>query len=132
MNADPAVPRWLAEAMEGMRSADVDGWMELYADDAVHEFPFAPADAPQRLEGKEAIRAAMAAIGERVRFGTMSDLRVIEAGEETVVEAEGHHQDAATGAAFDLRYVWIITRRDGRVTRFRDYTGARQPAGEQS
>ncbi|WP_236711015.1 hypothetical protein [Streptomyces sp. 150FB] len=52
-----------------------------------------------------------------------------ELGEEVVIEAEGHHLDAATGDPFDIRYLWIIARRDGLVTRLKDYMGPRCPAG---
>lgn len=132
MSHDPSVPGWLSDAIGGLKAGDVDAWMEVYSDDAVHEFPFAPAGAPPRLEGKATIRAFMAGIGERIRFGTFDVLRVMQAGDEVVVEAEGHHHDAATGAPFDLRYVWIFTRRDGRVARVSDYMGPRRSSDGRS
>lgn len=130
MSADTSFPQWLAPAIEGLVSGDLDAWMDVYADDAVHEFPFAAPGAPQRLEGKEAIERFMSDIAGRIRFGTFSDVRVRETGDEVVIEAEGHHWDAATDDPFDLRYVWIITRRDGRVTRLRDYMGPRRGRNE--
>jgi ketosteroid isomerase-like protein len=125
-------PRWLSAAINGFASGNVDAWADIFADDAVHEFPFAAPDEPQRLEGKEAIRRFMADLAGQIRFGAFSDIRVREAGDEVVIEAEGHHWDLATGDPFDLRYVWIITRRDGRVTRLRDYMGSRRPRNKES
>ncbi|MCA1220615.1 nuclear transport factor 2 family protein [Streptomyces sp. 8L] len=125
------LPPWLSDAMQGLVSGNLDAWMDAFAEDAVHEFPFAAPGAPRRLEGKEAIRTFMTALSGHLRFGGLSDVRVRETGEDTVIEAEGHHRDGATGAPFDLRYVWIITRRDGRVTRLRDYMGPRRPRTEE-
>jgi ketosteroid isomerase-like protein len=130
MNEEPVFPEWLAEAAIGLASGDVDAWIEMYADNAVHEFPFAVAGAVQRLEGREQIRAYMAAMDDSVQFGSLDDVHVREWGDEVLIEAEGHHFDAVTGDPFDLRYLWIITRRDGLVTRLRDYMGPRRPVAE--
>jgi uncharacterized protein len=120
-------PEWLAEAAMGLASGDVDVWMEMYSDDAVHEFPFAPAGAVQKLEGKDSIRAYMAAMGDSVQFGSLDGVTVREWGDDVVIEAEGHHFDAATEAPFDLSYLWIITREGDQVTRLRDYMSPRRP-----
>lgn len=122
-----ALPPWLSDAMEGLVTGNIDAWMAAFADDAVHEFPFAAAGAPERLDGKDAIRTYMTAISEHIRFGALSDVRVRETRDGLVIEAEGHHREAASGAPFDLRYVWVITRHDGLVTRLRDYMGPRRP-----
>jgi ketosteroid isomerase-like protein len=125
------LPSWLAGAMAGLAAGDVDAWLDAFAEDAVHEFPFAAPGAPQRLDGKEAMRAYMTALSGHLRFGALSDVRVREAGDATVIEAEGHHWDA-DGVPFDLRYVWIITRRGGLVARLRDYMGPRRPRNEEN
>ncbi|MGD0557289.1 MAG: hypothetical protein ABSA93_20195 [Streptosporangiaceae bacterium] len=46
------------------------------------------------------------------------------AGDEVIIEADGHHRRIEDGAEapFDVRYVWFITVRDGRVEHFTDYT----------
>ena len=106
-------------------------WMEMYAEDAVHEFPFAAVGAVKRLEGKDEIRAYVAGMGDRVQFGSLDDVQVREWGDEVLIEAEGHHFAAATGEPFDLRYLWIITSREGRVTRLRDYMGPRRPSAHE-
>lgn len=130
MSEETAFPDWLAEAVIGLASGDVEAWMEMYAVDAVHEFPFAAPGAVQRLEGKETIRAYMGGMGSSIRFGGLGDVHVREAGDDLVIEAEGHHVDATTGEPFDIRYLWIIARRDGKVTRLQDFMGPRRPAAE--
>ncbi|XVU27834.1 nuclear transport factor 2 family protein [Actinoplanes sp. CA-054009] len=128
MTDEPVFPDWLAEAAIGLASGDIEAWMGMYADDAVHEFPFAAAGGVRRLDGKEAIRAYMSAMEGSVQFGSLDDITVREVDDEVIIEAEGHHFDATTGDPFDLRYLWIITHHDGVVSRLRDYMGPRRPA----
>jgi uncharacterized protein len=121
MSPSSSLPDWLSRAIGALQAGDIDGWMDLYAPDAVHEFPFAPEGSIRRLEGRDAIVAYMRRLPELIRFGTLSGVRVREAGEEWIIEATGHHRRAADGAPRDISYVWFITRRDGRVTQIRDY-----------
>ena len=116
-----SLPAWLARAVEALQAGDADGWMAMYAPDAVHEFPFAPEGAPRRLDGREAIAAYMGQLPARIRFGSLSDVRVREAGDELIVEATGHHHRIPAGTPWDLSYVWFITLHDGEVVHFRDY-----------
>src|SRR5689334_15516327 len=46
---------------------DRDAQMSLYADDCLWEFAFPPPGRPGRMEGRDAIRAAMAPAWQRVR-----------------------------------------------------------------
>ncbi|WP_353940554.1 nuclear transport factor 2 family protein [Streptomyces sp. HUAS MG91] len=126
------IPSWLVSAMVGLAGGDVDAWLDAFAEDAVHEFPFAAPGAVRRLEGKEAMRAHLAQVAGGIRFGSLHDVRVHGSGDDLVIEAEGHHEDAATGTPFGLRYVWIITSRERRITLLRDYMGPREPLGEES
>ncbi len=95
--------------------------MEIYAPDAVHEFPFAPEGAIRRLDGQNTIAAYMSQLLGRIRFGSLSNVRVREAGDELIIEATGHHRRIPDDTPMDLSYVWFITRRDGPVTHVRDY-----------
>lgn len=66
------LPGWFARAIEALQAGDTDGWMEIYAPDAVHEFPFAPEGAIRRLEGRDAIAAYMRFLpsASRCRFSS--------------------------------------------------------------
>lgn len=121
MRPTSTLPEWLASAIQALQSGDVEGWTALYAPDAVHEFPFAPAGNPRRLEGRQEIAAYMRRLPERLRFGALTDVRVRQAGDETIVEATGHHWRLPDDTPFELSYVWFITSHDGRVTHVRDY-----------
>ena len=95
--------------------------MKIYAHDAIHEFPFAPEGAIRRLEGCEVIAAYMSQLPARIRFGSLSDVRVREAGDELIIEATGHHRRIQDDTPRDLSYIWFITLDNGKVTHFRDY-----------
>ncbi|MGW8378273.1 nuclear transport factor 2 family protein [Streptomyces sp. ODS28] len=122
------LPAWFARALDSLSEGDVDGWVQVYAPDAVHEFPFAAEGEVRRLEGREAIAAYLARLPEHIRFGYFSDIRVREAGDELIVEAQGHHHRLPEDVPFDLDYVWFVTVRDGRVAHLRDYMGPPRPA----
>lgn len=114
-------PRWFTQALEALRAGDVDAFVSMYDDDAVHEFPWAPEGRAGRLEGKAAIAAYMSNLPAVVRFESFDDVRVREVGDELIVEASAHGRRPDTGAPFDMDYVWFITHENGRVSRFRDY-----------
>src|SRR6478736_2253154 len=46
---------------------DIDGWVSSFAADGVMEWPFPIKGVPPRLEGPEAIRAALAPVWQRAR-----------------------------------------------------------------
>jgi hypothetical protein len=41
-----AAPEWFTATLEALRAGDVDGFVQMYDDDAVHEFPFTPEGRP--------------------------------------------------------------------------------------
>jgi ketosteroid isomerase-like protein len=120
----PEVPAWLTAALAALRAGDVAGWMSIYTDDAVHEFPFAADGRPDRLEGKAAIAEYMKQLPGRVHIEAFEDVHVREAGRELIVEAVGKGK-RPDGTLFHMQYVWIITHDNGRVSRFRDYMNRR-------
>jgi ketosteroid isomerase-like protein len=114
------LPAWLADALDSLAAGDIDGFMRIYAPDAVHEFPWAPEGGVRRLEGRDAIAAYMSQLPGRIEFGPRSDIQVREVGDETIFQATGHHR-RLDGTPRDLDYIGFITRRDGQVTRRQDY-----------
>ncbi|WP_102224661.1 nuclear transport factor 2 family protein [Acidimangrovimonas sediminis] len=126
MTYSTKLPDWLQDAMEALGRGDIDGWMQIYAPDAVHEFPFAPEGMPTRVEGKAAIAAYMGKLPGLIRFGEMRDIRVRTAGDEVIGEATGHHWRLPDETPVEIGYVWFITVTDGKVTHFRDYMNLTQ------
>ena len=77
-----AAPDWFSTALEALPAGDIEGFVQMYDDDAVHEFPFAPEGRPERLEGKSAIAGYMQNLPAAVQFDSFDDVRVREAGDE--------------------------------------------------
>ncbi|WP_405710422.1 MULTISPECIES: nuclear transport factor 2 family protein [unclassified Streptomyces] len=102
-----------------------DDLADLYAVDAVHEFPFTSPGFPPRYEGREAVRA-----GYRAAWGAspaqMLEVRKIatyETDDPEVIIAE--HVVVGTVAAkpteFAVPGLLILHVRNGLITRVRDY-----------
>lgn len=121
MSLSSSLPAWFIHAITSLQAGDINAWMEIYAPDAIHEFPFAPAGSVRILEGREAISAYMSQLPGFIRFGELSDVRVREVGEELIVEATGHHRRVSDDSPRKLSYIWFITRLNGQVTHIRDY-----------
>jgi len=57
--AGSASESMLFDALEGLERGDVKPWVDMFRDDGVMEFPFAPPGYPSRLDGKAAIAEYM-------------------------------------------------------------------------
>ncbi|MGW6735933.1 nuclear transport factor 2 family protein [Streptomyces sp. NPDC055013] len=102
---------------------DIPAWVGLWADDGVMEFPFAPPDWPERLEGREAVAAYMRDYPDHIDLHGFPDLRIHETTDAGtfVVEMRGVGRMVATGGPFDMTYIAVVTVQDGRFTSYRDY-----------
>ncbi|MFE2216614.1 nuclear transport factor 2 family protein [Streptomyces canus] len=102
---------------------NIPAWVDLWAEDGLMEFPFAPADRPQRLEGKEAVAAYMRHYPDHIDLHDFPDLRIHRTTDPQtiVVEMRGVGRLVKTGAPFDMTYIAVVTVRDGRITSYRDY-----------
>ncbi|MFI0572647.1 nuclear transport factor 2 family protein [Streptomyces tendae] len=102
---------------------DIDGWVGLWADDGVMEFPFAPEGRPRRLEGRAAVAAYMRHYPDHIDLHDFPELRVHQTTDArtVVVEMRGVGRLVRTGAPFDMTYIAVVTVEDGRFTSYRDY-----------
>ncbi|MFJ4094248.1 nuclear transport factor 2 family protein [Kitasatospora sp. NPDC089913] len=102
---------------------DIAGWVGLWAEDGVMEFPFAPPGRPTRLDGRPAVAAYMAGYTDHIDLRDFPELRIrrTDDPQTVVVEMRGVGLLVGTGAPFDMRYIAVVTVRDGRFTSYRDY-----------
>ncbi|KAA0940715.1 MULTISPECIES: nuclear transport factor 2 family protein [Streptomyces] len=104
---------------------DITGWVDLWDEHGVFEFPFAPEGWPRRLEGKAAVAAYMRDYPDHIDLHDFpaSDLTVHETGDSgtIVVEMRGVGRLVRTDAPFDMRYIAVVSVADGLITRYRDY-----------
>jgi uncharacterized protein len=102
---------------------NIPGWVGLWAENGVMEFPFAPGGWPERLEGKEAIAAYMRPYPDHIDLRDFPDLRIHETTDPQtiVVEMRGVGRLVDTGSRFDMTYIAVVTVQDGHFTSYRDY-----------
>lgn len=116
------------EVLERFRRAAInqsaEDLREVYAADAIHEFPFTRPGLPSRLEGRDEI---VRWIVEGWQTGTLRyeryrTLAIHETGDPNtiIVEQEAIGTSASTGE-FTLPNIVVLTVRHGRIAHLRDY-----------
>lgn len=109
-------------SLDLLLAKDISAWVDLWADDAVMEFPFAPEGWPGKLDGREAIAAYMQAYPEHIDLHEFLDVRIHETDLDTIiVEMRGVGRLVESGGPFDMRYIAVVTVREGKIVSCRDY-----------
>ena len=96
-------------------------FLDMLAEDAVMEFPFAPPGLPACLDGKAAIRNHVESLGGMLQIGSFSSPTIHRTPSGFVLEFTCLGVGTQTGRAYNQEYVSVITLRDGRIVRYRDY-----------
>ncbi|WP_438018252.1 nuclear transport factor 2 family protein [Sorangium sp. So ce315] len=112
------------DALLALVGRDPERWLDLFADDAIVEFPYAPAlGAPALIEGKAAIRGHFEGILERFRDLSFRDVRRYLTTDPDVALAELHGSAVIlpAGRRYEQDYVLLIATRNGKVVRYREY-----------
>ncbi|WP_078868723.1 nuclear transport factor 2 family protein [Streptomyces sp. NRRL B-1347] len=102
---------------------DMEGWIALFAEDAVAEFPFAPDGYPRRLEGLAALAPYLRGLSDHIAYDAFPYVEIHETGEPGTIVAEMRAEGrvVATGGPFEMAYVAVVTVGDGLIVRYRDY-----------
>lgn len=95
---------------------------ELYAEDAVVEYPFA-LPAPARLDGRGAIQRYFAAVARMPLELRARDIVMHDAADPAVVIVEYDYDGlvTTTGRAFQVSNIQVSTVRRGQIIKSRDY-----------
>jgi len=118
-----AAQRTLAEHLRLTAAGRLDEWAELFAPDAVLEFPFAPAGMPRQVKGREALVAHMA------NFPKMFDVEFVdlvfhETIDPSLVIAEFRSTGTAlpTGKPYEQTCISVVrTNGDALITHYLEY-----------
>jgi uncharacterized protein len=124
----PATPlEVLGRRRELLLARDMEAFADLFAADGVIELPFGGPGLPDRLEGREEIRAfSLKADPSGLEI---SDLRIRDVHQSTdpevvIMELTTVGRVVATGEPFEVPCIQVFRIRDGRIVLFRDYVGA--------
>ncbi|MFF1731187.1 nuclear transport factor 2 family protein [Streptomyces sp. NPDC058247] len=124
----PQTPRQLLECFQqAMLDFSPDALADLFAEDAVYEFPFlAPQLGAARYDGREEIRANFTRAWSSPQPSPVvgfRDVRVHDTADPELIIAE-HEFDAvnhATGESFTSGFVLVLRARGGEILEVRDY-----------
>jgi ketosteroid isomerase-like protein len=114
--------------LERLRQASIsqsaDDLSQVYAADAVHEFPFTRPGLPSRLSGRDEIVNWISAGWQAypLKYERYRTLAIHDTSDPAtiIVEQEALGVSAATGE-FALPNLVVLTARDGQIVRLRDY-----------
>ena len=111
-----------------VKNYDAEGQSELFAKDAVWEFPFAPEGIPKIIKGRENIIAASKAGMERSkkngrRIREYKSVEVYETTDPEVIIAEFILQGeiVSTGQTYEIPYIQLLKVRNDKIMLLRDY-----------
>jgi ketosteroid isomerase-like protein len=103
----------------------VDGnhYFETIADNAVFEFRYIFPGWPQKLDSSEALMALYAGYGDNILLHGADALVVHQSQDARVVilEYEVQGKIIRTGAAYDNRFISVVTIENRKIVRWRDY-----------
>ncbi len=109
---------------EGLKGfADGEDYFDMLADDVVFEYVISVPGYPRRVEGRQSIIDLYSDYDSFMTVHSADGLRTYRDADASVVvlEYEVHGESARTGRRYDNRFASIITIRDDKVSRWRDY-----------
>ena len=108
-----------------MLAWDADMLADLYAVDAVHEFPLYLPFGPRRLSGREEIRShyRMAWANAQMKIQDMREVAFHSTQDPRIFVGEAEYSALATktGQTFDLSFIVVMQVENSEIVRLRDY-----------
>jgi uncharacterized protein len=113
----------LRGALGDSLAADAGTFVEMFAEDGIMEFPYAPPGRTTRLEGRAAVAAYLQSVVGEIAFDRMSipsvhrtsDLGVF------VLEFKAFGRGLKTGEPYEQTYISVVEVSGGHIVRYRDY-----------
>ncbi len=103
---------------------DIKAWVNLFAEDAVIEFPYASTlGSAERLEGKSALYNYMKDVPAKMQNLIFTNVREYQTSNPNLLLAEVHGEAviAATGCHYQQDYVMRLETKDGKIVHYREY-----------
>lgn len=94
---------------------------DLFTHDVVFEFPYAPEGLPRRLNGRAALADHLLRLEPMLKLSEFTLHAVHPSDDTVIVEFSCDGSGISTGLPYDQDYISVVTLRDGRISRYRDY-----------
>ena len=118
-------PREVAELVRRMVAGEGVVFADLFAEDGVLRFPFAPPGMPREIRGREAIRAARTSEAGRRSLLVMDAVELVvretDDPEVVVTEIEHYGHSHALDGPYRFRALAVVRVRDGEIVSYDDY-----------
>ncbi|MBW4685489.1 MAG: nuclear transport factor 2 family protein [Komarekiella atlantica HA4396-MV6] len=101
---------------------DIPAWVDLFAEDAVVEFPYA-STTPGRLEGKEAIYNYMKDVPAQMQDLMFNNVQIYPTLNSNILFAEVHGEAVivSTGRHYQQDYIMRLETKEGKIIHYREY-----------
>ncbi|WP_033290917.1 nuclear transport factor 2 family protein [Amycolatopsis jejuensis] len=119
MGTEAVFERFLAASVDNRW----DDLADLYAEDVVIEIPFAPAGVPTMTQGREELRKRFHQAASRRRITKADRVVVHQTSDPEVLVTEFDLHGEMEGKPYVSTYAMVMTMREGRIVRSRDYSG---------
>ena len=111
------------QTYEAFLRGDIEGLLKLYADDVQWE-AYGPPSIPTTgsWPGKEGLARFFATVNETLEVHSFEPQEYIAQDDQVAVLGHYDWTARATGRPFSANWVHVVTLRDGKIIRFREYT----------
>jgi ketosteroid isomerase-like protein len=124
-NRDPleSFSGMLRSAIGDLLQPDAESFLEMFAEDGVMEFPYAPPGGVTRLDGRAALASYLQGFPEILQIDRMTKSVVHRTmnPEVVILEFDCVGRGVRTGEPYDQRYISVITLRNGLIVHYSDY-----------
>ncbi|WP_169086211.1 nuclear transport factor 2 family protein [Paenibacillus sp. PL91] len=102
---------------------DYDAMLELFDEDVIFEFPYAPKPLPKRLEGKAALQQHLEMLEKMLEITSITTPIVHVSADSPMFFAqfEGNGTILADGKPYEQQYISVVELKDGKIMRYQDY-----------
>jgi len=106
-----------------LQAQDWDNWINLWADDAILEFPFAPKNRPSIYRGKQDILTYMSSTTRSIVVDSVAELNISPMLDPSklVIELAINGHLLGNGATYNQRYVTFFEFELGKIKHYREY-----------
>ena len=119
----PAFSAMLRAALGDLLVPQAESFTEMFAEDGVMEFPYAPPGGVSRLDGRRALADYLPKVTAAIEFERLTKPTVHRSQTPGIVvlEFNAEGRGRRTGLPYRQRYVSIITVCDGHIAHYLDY-----------
>ncbi len=109
--------------LELLKAQEWDKWINLWAEDAVLEFPFAPKNRPSIYRGKQDILTYMSSTTRSIVVDSVAELNIspMSDPDKLVIELAINGHLLSNGATYNQRYVTFFELESGKIKHYKEY-----------